>query len=110
MGNYSSFKRKRLKWRFFEQIQASARLLGYAYTAQIKGKGDFGMKERALRRDFPRKKIWEDIGLEARDFSEKIFFGIRKYKIVSDLSCASRRLPLGGSPTPYPAKRQICRK
>ena len=30
-----------------EQIQASMRFLGYAYTAQIKEKGNFGMKERA---------------------------------------------------------------
>lgn len=36
------------------------RFLGYAYMAQIKKKGNFGMKERALRRDFSRKKIfWE---------------------------------------------------
>lgn len=42
------------------------------------------------------------MGLEARDFSEKIFFGIRKYKILCDLSCAARRLGLGGSPTPTP--------
>ena len=40
------------------------------------------------------------MGLEARDFSEKIFFG--NFKILCDLSCASRRLPLGGSPTPTP--------
>lgn len=38
------------------------------------------------------------MGLEARDFSEKIFFGIRKYKILCGLSCASRRLGLGGVP------------
>lgn len=40
------------------------------------------------------------MGLEARDFSEKIFFG--NFKILRDLSCASHRLPLGGGPTPTP--------
>ena len=36
------------------------------------------------------------MGSEARDFSEKIFFG--NFKILRDLSCASRRLGLGGAP------------
>ena len=57
------------------------------------------MKERheaGGEREFSRKKISEGMGLEARDFSEKIFFGFRKYKILRDLSCASRRLGLGG--------------
>ena len=55
-------------------------------------------------RGFSRKKISEGMGSEARDFSEKIFFGFRKYKILRDLSCASRRLGLGGAP-PYIAPK-----
>ena len=54
------------------------------------------------RREIFRKKISEGMGLEARDFFRKNFFGIRKYKILRDLSCASRRLGLGGAPLYYP--------
>ena len=89
------------------------RLLGYAYTARIKKRGNFGMRESMKweeRGNFPEKKISEGMGSEARDFSEKIFFGFRKYKILRDLSCASRRLPLGGTPPPTPLKRKFCRK
>ena len=58
------------------------RSCGYAYTAQIKKKGNFGMRESMK---------WEERG----DFPEKKFLGIKKYKILCDLSCASRRWPLG---------------
>ena len=52
-----------------------------------------------------QKKNSEGMGLEARDFSEKFFFG--NFKILCDLSCASRRLGLGGSPTPTPTNGKI---
>ena len=48
------------------------------------------------------------MGKETRGIFGKNFFG--NFKILCDLSCASRRLGLGGSPTPTPLKRQICRK
>lgn len=69
----------------------------YAYTEQIKKKGDFGSKEGIFR-----KKNSNGMGLEARDFSEKFFFG--NFKILRDLSCASHRLPLGGGTPPYTPK------
>lgn len=52
------------------------------------------------------------MGLEARDFFRKKIFGNKKYKILRDLSCASRRLGLGGggSPPTLPLKRQNNRK
>ena len=62
------------------------RLLGYAYTARIKKKGNFGMKREGIEKGFSQKKN----------------FGNKKYKILCDLSCASRRLGLGVVPLPYP--------
>ena len=50
-------------------------------------------------RGFSRKKISKGMRLEARDFSEKNFF--RNFKILCGLSCASRRLGLGGGGLPY---------
>ena len=43
------------------------------------------------------------MGLEARDFSEKKFFG--NFKILCDLSCASRPTPQGG---PHPRITAFC--
>ena len=76
--------------------------------AQIKKKGILAWARRheeGGEREFSRKKISEGMGKEARDFSEKIFFG--NFKILRDLSCASRRLPLGGTPPPPPQKRKF---
>lgn len=53
----------------------------YAYMAQIKEKGDFGMK----RREIFRKKISKGMGKEARDFSEKIFSGSENTKFCAGL-------------------------
>ena len=49
-----------------------------------------GMK-REERGDFPEKKFWEDIGLEARDFFRKNFFGKIKITLLPQLRLA----PLG---------------
>ena len=48
-------------------------------------------------REFSEKNFKRHEAGGKRFFRKKIF-GIRKYKIVSDLSCASRRLGLGGVP------------
>lgn len=40
------------------------------------------------------------MGLEARDFFGKIFFGIRKYKILRGLNRGGCRLLLGDPPPP----------
>ena len=42
-----------------------------------------GKHEEGGERGFSRKKFWEDIGLEARDFSEKIFLEISKFCATS---------------------------
>lgn len=75
-------ERKWLKWRFFEQILALRRFLGYAYTERIQKNGVLALKwgmKRKERGDFPEKKISKGMGLEARDFSEKIFLEISKF-------------------------------
>ena len=52
------------------------RFLGYAYAKLVKRKWDFGSK----RGNF-QKKISKGMGLEARDFSEKIFSGSENTKL-----------------------------
>ena len=42
-----------------------------------------GGHDAKREREFSRKKFWEDIGLEARDFSEKIFSEISKFCATS---------------------------
>lgn len=60
---------------------------------------EMGGMKREERGNFPEKKISKGMGKEARDFSEKIFF--RNFKILRDLSCASRPTPQGPPPPPY---------
>ena len=66
---------------------AFRRLLGYAYMAQIKEKGDFGIEMGGMKRqeggNFPEKKFQKAWGQEARDFSEKIFLEISKFCATS---------------------------
>lgn len=68
------------------------RSCGYAYMAQIKKKGIFGIEMGGMtqreRGNFPEKKISEGMGLEARDFSEKNFFGKIKITLLPQLRLA----------------------
>ena len=61
------------------------------------------MKEEGMKREergnFPEKNFRRH-GIGGQRFFRKNFFGIRKYEILCDLSCASRRLGLGGAPLP----------
>ena len=54
------------------------------------------------RREIFRKKISKGMGKEARGIFGKNFFG--NFKILRDLSCASRRLGLGGGSPLYSPK------
>ena len=81
-------ERKWLKWRFFEQIQASARFLRYAYTAQIKKRGNFGMRESMKweeRGNFPEKKFQKAWGWRQEIFQKKFFLGSENTKFCATL-------------------------
>ena len=78
--------RKWLKWRFFEQILAFRSILGYAYTAQIKKRGNFGMREsmkREERGNFPEKKFQKAWGKRPEIFQKKFFSEISKFCATS---------------------------
>ena len=61
------------------------------------------MKEEGMKREergnFPEKKFSEGMGLEARDFSEKIFLGSENTKFCATL-VAPRAARPGGVPLP----------
>ena len=64
------------------------RFLGYADKERNHKKGfgiEMGGMKRRERGDFPEKKFSEGMGLEARDFSEKIFSGSENTKFCATL-------------------------